>query len=664
MGIPSWKFALFLTILILSTIPLTVSQDYDDSGNDDSAPDIPAQDTCIGVFLTYTFQSRKKEFPHVKNVSAQAYSFTAQMTILNTMSVDLQAWSVFIGFQHSEILVSVDGAVPTDSTDFPAKVGNGTTFSGFPDADLPNAIDTAGDMTQIQKIITITGTQFGVKPPGTPMPKTIKLTTPGFKCPAPTKKVGLMYACCVKDPKYKAKATNTTKFLPRQQADLTFAYDILQSYGNNYLAQVTMDNWNPLGRLDNWNLTWEWKRGEFIYNMRGAYTLKRDASSCIYSQAAGYYKDFDFSPVMNCEKKPTIVDLPPEREKDKDVGNIPFCCKNGTLLPKLMDPSKSTAMFQLTVYKMPPDLNRTALFPPQNWKIQGELNPNYKCGPPIRVSPMEFPDPSGLMSETTAVASWQVGCNITKPKARNNRCCVSFSAYYNDSVMPCGTCACGCSDAVACDPDAQPLLLPSEALLIPFINRTAKAKAWAKIKHRKIPNPLPCGDNCGVSINWHVVSNYRNGWSVRITVFNWRDYTFKDWFLAIKLKNNAFVEFEKVYSFNGTVLNATNGGMTMKDVLFMQGLEGLSYLDGIVEGKDPTKDFDVPGKQQSVISFRKKMTPKINIAGGDGFPEKVFFDGEECALPERIPKGSADGLGITVLKIVFWVVFVVLFAHS
>lgn len=46
-----------------------------------------------------------------------------------------------------------------------------------------------------------------------------------------------MYLCCVKDPKIKKK-TNTTRFLPRQKADLTIAYDVLQAYGNNYMAQV------------------------------------------------------------------------------------------------------------------------------------------------------------------------------------------------------------------------------------------------------------------------------------------------------------------------------------------------------------------------------------------------------------------------------------------
>lgn len=60
-----------------------------------------------------------------------------------------------------------------------------------------------------------------------------------------------------------------------------------------------------------------------------------------------------------------------------------------------------------------------------------------------------------------------------------------------------------------CDPDASPLLLPSEALLVPFENRTWKTKAWARIKHYHVPNPLPCGDNYGVSINWYINSDYK-----------------------------------------------------------------------------------------------------------------------------------------------------------
>ena len=69
----------------------------------------------------------------------------------------------------------------------------------------------------------------------------------------------------------------------------------------------------------------------------------------MYSKAGQYYKDLDFSQVMNCQKKPAISDLPPERKEDNATGKLPYCCKNGTLLPPSMDPWKARSMFQLQV---------------------------------------------------------------------------------------------------------------------------------------------------------------------------------------------------------------------------------------------------------------------------------------------------------------------------
>lgn len=456
--------------------------------------------------------------------------------------------------------------------------------------------------------------------------------------------------CCILNPKFKSNDTIAGKYEARKKGDLNIMYDVLSAYEGNYLAQVSMENHHPLGRLDNWNLTWEWKRGEFIHSMKGAVAVIRDPSDCIYGPAGVYYNSLDFGQVMTCEKKPIIADLPPERAKDNQIGNIPNCCKNGTLLPAGMDPSMSKAAFQMLVYKVPPELNRTALSPPQNWRINGVVNPDYKCGPPERVRPSEFPDPSGLISVTTAVASWQVVCNITRPKTRSSRCCVSFSAYYNDSVVPCNTCACGCPAAdsagpLTCNADSPAMLLPSEALLVPFDNRTEKAKAWAKIKHLPLPARLPCGDNCGVSINWHVYSDYRKGWTARITIFNWdKDYTFKDWFTAVEM-DRAFPGYENVYSFNGTKLPE------LDSTLFFQGLPGLNFLMAQTNGSNPKVDPPVPGKQQSVISFTKKQTPGINIARGDGFPRRVFFNGEECELPRDFPRSSSPATRVDFLYV-------------
>ncbi|KAH7544325.1 hypothetical protein JRO89_XS15G0149400 [Xanthoceras sorbifolium] len=640
----------FVTLFLVSSrIQVCYCQDGDDGGEDgEDAPETPpGQDDCNGIFLTYNFNGREKEYPRLKNATAQAWAFKAVASILNAGSEELKAWRMFVGFHNREILVSATGATIVDGTDFPAAVGNGTTFVGNPMVDLKTAAETAGDINQISVQIEITGTQFGVKPPQLPMPKQLKLVNDGWKCPGAKRKGGYMHVCCKKDPKFKVPKVKATKFAPRQWGDLSISYDILQAYSNNYLAQVTLDNINPLGHFDHWNLTWEWQNGEFIQDMRGAFTYRKDYSACIYGAAGKYYKDFDFSNVMNCEKRPYVSDMPADRANDTKLGKIPYCCRNGSLLPSLMDPNKARSIFQMTVFKLPPYDNRTALVPPVKWQIKGVLVSNYRCGPPIRVDPTEFPDPSGLLSKSNAVATWQVVCNMTRPEKKKARCCVSFSAYYNESVIPCSTCACGCPDTDKCNPNARAMLLPSEALLVPFVNRTAKAKAWASIKKRPIPKPLPCPDNCGVSINWHINSDYTSGWTARMTLFNWEDFPFEDWYTAVRM-DKAFAGYENVYSFNGTKVIRGN------KVLFFQGLKDMNYLVGETNGTDPKKDPRVPGKQQSVISFTKQHTPGINIQAGDGFPTRVYFNGEECALPTVFPiKDSAHKSPISFLLVLF-----------
>ncbi|CAK8535250.1 unnamed protein product [Lathyrus sativus] len=617
-------------------------------GQDDGAsppPPVPELDNCDGIFLTYTLTDREKEYPHVKNVSKQAWAFKAEASLMNVGDEELKDWKMYIGFQHREILVSADGALPVDSEDFPAEVGNGTTIAGNPMTDLKTAIETAGDLNQMAVRVKMSGTQFGLGAAATPMPKTIKLMNDGFKCPQPGRKGSRMFVCCRKDPQVKAKLKKKTKFLPRRYGDLTIAYDVLQAFRTSYYAQVTIDNNHPLGRLDHWNLTWEWQKGEFINTLKGAYARIKDPSECLYSPAGRYYGDLDFSTVANCQKKPILSDLPTERAEDEKVGKVPWCCRNGTVLPPLMDRNKARSIFQLQVFKIPPDDNRTALTPPMKWHIDGVINPKYKCGPPIRVDAQEFPDPSGLTAISTAVASWQIVCNITKPKPRENRCCVSFSAFYNESAIPCNTCACGgCDDTRKCNPNAPPLLLPPDALLVPFENRTLKARAWAKLKHMRIPSKLPCGDHCPVSINWHVSSDHKEGWTARITLFNWENYGFEDWFAALKF-DRSFEDFQDVYSFNGTRIPGIK-------TLFFQGLKGLNYLAGETNGTR-AKDPRVPGKQQSVFSFHKKYTKEFSVER-DAFPTKVYFNGMECSLPPHRPaKSSGHTSSISVITVIF-----------
>nr|KYP47282.1 COBRA-like protein 7 [Cajanus cajan] len=488
----------------------------------------------------------------------------------------------------------------------------------------------------MQVTVEIVGALFGVAPPAVPMPSSINLANDGFVCGQPTSQgSNETHVCCTSDPNFKSNISTLEEFQPRQKGDLSITYDVIRTYDSNYWAEVTIANHNPLGRLDNWQLTWDWNNDEFIYAMKGAYPSNVDSSECVFGSQGVFYKELDFANVLNCERRPTIVDLPPSSFNDTNIGQIPFCCRNGTILPPTMDPSMSSSRFQMQVFKMPPNLNLSHLTPPRNWEIKGTLNPDYKCGTPIRVTPSESPDLTHPPSNKSAIASWQVVCNITNTN-RANKCCVSFSAYYNESVIPCNTCACGCNNnnvERTCSVTSPAMLLPPEAQLVPFENRTEKAVTWAGLKHLHVPNPMPCGDNCGVSINWHVSTDYRRGWTARVTLFNWGETSFADWFVAVEMEKAA-KGFEKVYSFNGSALES------VENTIFMQGKEGLNYLVAETDGSNPRRDPRVPGKQQSVISFTKKATPGIDVVGGDGFPSKVIFNGEECSLPLVFPSSG------------------------
>ncbi|XP_047342787.1 COBRA-like protein 10 [Impatiens glandulifera] len=619
-----------ISISVLSCVAVAKAQDADNSTQAAATP--PEASTCNGIYVVYTFTSREKEYPMVKNASAQAWAFKSQLYVLNSGADDLKSWMVHVGFQYNEMLVAIDGANSMDM-DLPGRVGkNGTVLFGYPQQDLLTAIETASDYNQMQATVDIRGTQFGLMK-GTPMPKTIKLVNEGYKCPAPVQHRTSMNICCKKDPKFKSKPIKS-KFSPRRHGDLSLTYDVIKVFEGNYEAQVTIENLHPLGRLDHWNLTWEWMRGEFISSMRGSYTRVKDSSECIFGPQGIYYHDLDFAQIMNCQRNPVISDLPKQMADDDKLGKLPFCCRNGTILPPTMNVTQSKSVFQLTVFKMPPDMNRKTINPPQKWKITGVLNPDYKCSPPIRVDPTQFPDTT-TQAISTAVATWQVTCNITRPKKKQSKCCVSFSSYYSESVIPCNTCACGCNNQPrTCDANANALELPPDALLVPFDNRTLKAKAWASLKHHSLPKILPCPDNCGVSINWHVDTDYSTGWTARMTLFNWRQDPFQDWFAAIEM-DKAFVGYENVYSFNGTRLSKP------KNTIFFQGREGLTYLMGETNGSRPDSPR-VPGKQQSVISFLKKNNYGIKVSHGDGFPTRVFFNGEECALPKEFPKRNGS----------------------
>lgn len=274
--------------------------------------------------------------------------------------------------------------------------------------------------------------------------------------------VNMTQVCCIKDLNAKSNIT-TEQESPLQADDISIMYDVLNAYETNYWVPVTISNDNPISKLDNWRLTWEWMRNEFIYTMWGAHPSILDTKECLFGAQGEYYKELDFSIALNCERRPTIADMPLDRTNNTNLGMIPFCCCNGTLLPPTLDPMKSKSAFQMQVYKMEPDLNRNRLNPPMNWMINGTSSPEYHCGQPVRVRSSLLPNPQGLTSEVAAVPSWQIVCNISRhnPQWRSqtvaHRFHHSMILSFHATLVPV---VCNLNPSNMCNTTAPALLLP------------------------------------------------------------------------------------------------------------------------------------------------------------------------------------------------------------
>lgn len=523
------------------------------------------------------------------------------------------------------LLVSAEDMLLEDGRPMPVDVSNGTVLTQIPAGVLKNAIETAGELSQIQKTFTITGTEFGKKLFS--MPKNINITQKGYNCSiAKTFGNTTMHTCC-SEPNRNVTLTDEEFYLPSEKGNFTITYDVKQAYPGSYLALVTISNDSPIARIENWNLSWTWVENEFITKMLGATTRSADLEVCLNGIAGKTYTQMDLNKAFSCSKSPEIIDLPLGRINDTENGGIEYCCRNGSIWPAVLDPERSKSAFMVNVMKVPPQSNKlNSITPPGNWRFG---DGRFKCGVPRRIKPTVYPDPY-LMHDTAAFKTWQVTCNETAIKPPP-KCCVSFSKYTNDSIVPCRTCACGCpkNPTPVCSPTTSSQLLPYSALTIHPENRTAQILAWAALNHRIPPNPLPCQDYCGVAINWHVVSNFTGGWSSRMTLFDWSNTTYPDWFTIVEMPN-AYAGFEKAYSFNATAMPLMND-TTANTSILVRGLEGLNYLMAATNRS--------AGKLQSVFSFTKKTTPGIREA--DYFPAKIYFNGEECSMPEGFPMNAA-----------------------
>ena len=83
---------LFSVLFCAFTIYVSKAQDFASQDNPSAVPP-PEAENCNGIFLSYTFVSRTKEYPHLKNATAQPWAFKSTATILNAgMNVLKKIW--------------------------------------------------------------------------------------------------------------------------------------------------------------------------------------------------------------------------------------------------------------------------------------------------------------------------------------------------------------------------------------------------------------------------------------------------------------------------------------------------------------------------------------------------------------------------------------------
>jgi hypothetical protein len=169
-----------------------------------------------------------------------------------------------------------------------------------------------------------------------------------------------------------------------------------------------------------------------------------------------------------CKRDPEIVDLLPGTPYNMQVAN---CCKGGVLSAWAQDPEHAVASFQVSVGQAG-TTNKTVRVP-KNFTLKAP-GPGYTCGPAKLVKPTKFVAQDGrrftqalskfifsssnqsacknlsrirvkLISCFLCAVTWNVTCTYSQFVAqRSPTCCVSLSSFYNDTIVNCPTCSCGC----------------------------------------------------------------------------------------------------------------------------------------------------------------------------------------------------------------------------
>ncbi|CAN4110695.1 unnamed protein product [Withania somnifera] len=399
--------------------------------------------------------------------------------------------------------------------------------------------------------------------------------------------------------------------------NITIKWDVILNNEASQNIRVSIFNYQLFRHIEQpgWKLSWSWPGKEVIWDMWGAETTEQGDCSAI--KAA--------NPPHCCEKEPVIVDLLPGAPYNKQVAN---CCKGGMLTSLTQDPGKYGASFEMSIASVSNDGSGHRM--PENFTLG---IPGYTCGNPVRVPPSKFSVDQGRR-KTQAVATWDVTCSYSQYKASSTpTCCVSLSAFYDKTIVPCPKCSCGCQDQLGADQCVKHGEVP------PVL----------QLDHNEPPRPvLECTHHmCPIQVHWHVKQSYTRYWRVKMTVRNLnyvRNYS--QWNLVVLHPN--FRSVTQVFSFNYKPLNQYGD---INDTGMFYGIQ--YYNDMLLQAGGS-------GVVQSELLMHKD--PGIfTFSEGWMFPRKISFNGHECVVPQaddypRIPN-TCQFLAPSILTIIGFSLF-------
>ncbi|KAI7981144.1 COBRA-like protein 1 [Camellia lanceoleosa] len=334
---------------------------------------------------------------------------------------------------------------------------------------------------------------------------------------------------------------------------LTYGYDPLDPNGNITIKWDVMqmnedaqDMYRHI-ELPGWRLSWTWQGDEVIWNMWSSNHRTRQLF--------------------------IIIDLMPGVSYNKQVAN---CCKGGVLSSIIQGPNLFGAAFQMNVGA---STTSTNISMPGNFTLGPVV---YTCGDPVEVAPSKFIEDNGRR-QTQALATYNVTCSYPQFRASPTpTCCVSLSAFYNETIVSCPLCSCRCQGQ---------------------LKQNCKGT-----QHM-----------CPIKVHWHVKVSYTQYWRVKITVTN-LNYAknYSQWNLVVLHPNMRSVT--EVFSFNYKALNQYGdpndtgmfyGIQYYNDMLLQSGYDGNIQTEMVLH------------KDTGIFTFRE----------GWAFPRKISFNGDDCVMP-------------------------------